>query len=335
MQVLSISNYFVRRVLHHAQARGMDVTKLLQRAGIPPRLYADRESRVTAEQFAALQAVVATELQDEMFGYCEKPVRPGSWSAFCHWALLAPNLGVALKRFCRFNALFESGLKSVLSVDGECVRIGFGPWNPASVLNPYAYEFVIYALHRLACWLVEENLAIEVVNLAYPEPEHSEVYRWLFPGGLSRFNQTNTEMVLERRVLDLPIRQTPETLAVFLRRQALNMLVNDYHQQAWAARTRAVLKARLENLPTLVEVAAELDIHPKKLRRHLDEEGVVYSDLKSQLRCDMAIRYLTRTHASIEEIASRIGYSETCTFTRAFKQWTGVAPYTYRKESKR
>lgn len=335
MQVLSISNYFVRSTLRHARERGMDITRLLQRAGIPPRLYADPDSRVTAEQYAALQAVVTAEMDDEMFGYCEQPLGRGTWSTLCHWLLLAPNTGIAIKRYCRFSGLTGKGFKTDMRVEGEGVVIRFSSWNPDVTIDSYAYEFVIYALHRLVCWLAEENLQIVRVNLAYPEPDHAQVYRWLFPGGVSHFDQPHHELVLERQALDLPIRQTPESLQEFLRRPGLYMLLNDYQRQTWAARTREVLKDQLENLPTLAQVAEQLDVHPKTLRRYLEDEGISYIDLKSQLRCDVAIRYLTRTKASVEEIATRIGFAETCTFTRAFKQWTGVAPYTYRKESQR
>ncbi|MBU3071279.1 AraC family transcriptional regulator [Aestuariicella sp. G3-2] len=33
-------------------------------------------------------------------------------------------------------------------------------------------------------------------------------------------------------------------------------------------------------------------------------------------------------------MAYLVGFSEACTFSRAFKKWTGVTPYTYRKSAK-
>ena len=60
-------------------------------------------------------------------------------------------------------------------------------------------------------------------------------------------------------------------------------------------------------------------------------EGISYGSLKGQLRRDIAIDHLTKSQQSIEQIAYLTGFSETCTFTRAFKRWTGVTPFSYRK----
>jgi AraC-like DNA-binding protein len=49
------------------------------------------------------------------------------------------------------------------------------------------------------------------------------------------------------------------------------------------------------------------------------------------MRRDYALHLLGKRGLSIEEIAYRTGFSESSAFIRAFKTWTGVTPYTYRK----
>ncbi len=88
----------------------------------------------------------------------------------------------------------------------------------------------------------------------------------------------------------------------------------------------------LHTSPNLDTLALQLEIHPKRLRRRLKGEGIEYQDLKDQLRRDMAINALTQTSLSIERIAERTGFAETSTFTRSFKRWTGVTPFTYRRK---
>ena len=79
------------------------------------------------------------------------------------------------------------------------------------------------------------------------------------------------------------------------------------------------------------DVAAALDIHPQTLRRRLSTEGTTFKDIKNQVRRDTALHFLGKQGLSIEEIAHRAGFSESSAFIRAFKGWTGVTPYTYRK----
>jgi AraC-like DNA-binding protein len=85
------------------------------------------------------------------------------------------------------------------------------------------------------------------------------------------------------------------------------------------------------DMPELVSVAADLDVHPQTLRRRLTAEGTTFKEIKNQLRRDTALHYLGKQGLSIEEIAHRSGFSESSAFIRAFKSWTGVTPYSYRK----
>jgi AraC-like DNA-binding protein len=330
MQEISISSYFLRAVLKQASAQGADAQELLGRANIPPRLLAQSGARVTAEQFASLQAITMRQMRDELLGYCGQPQKPGTWAVLSHWLIHAQDLGQMLKRFCHFYGVIERGFKAKLTLRDNHLIISFRPWGEKT-FEPYAYELFLFCLHRFACWLMEDSLPIRQVTLPYPQPEQIDEYRALFPRAECLFEKSDCRMVFDRDLLDKPVKQTPETLSHFLQQPLLNILINDYNLQSWAAKTRAVLRDSLADLQSLDEVAGQFGIHPKTLRRSLRAEGIGYSELKSQLRRDIAIRHLTRTTDSIEKIASLVGFSESSTFIRAFKMWTGVTPSSYRK----
>ena len=69
----------------------------------------------------------------------------------------------------------------------------------------------------------------------------------------------------------------------------------------------------------------------EELSERLTAEGTTFKEIKNQLRRDTALHFLGKQGLSIEEIAHRAGFSESSAFIRAFKGWTGVTPYTYRK----
>ena len=91
------------------------------------------------------------------------------------------------------------------------------------------------------------------------------------------------------------------------------------------------MRRNLVDMPELKEVASALDVHPQTLRRRLSAEGITFQEIKNQLRRDTALHLLGKQGVNIEEIAYRSGFSESSAFIRAFKSWTGVTPYTYRK----
>ena len=89
---------------------------------------------------------------------------------------------------------------------------------------------------------------------------------------------------------------------------------------------------KLGQKPVNLETAAEyLGVTTHTLRRRLKSWGISFSQLKDDTRRDVALALLENNKLTIQDIAARVGFSDSSTFTRAFKDWTHVAPNTYRK----
>ena len=97
-----------------------------------------------------------------------------------------------------------------------------------------------------------------------------------------------------------------------------------------AARVRARLLERLDRKPTVGEIAAELYMEERTLRRHLAAEGTSFSELLDEVHSTLATKFLGFPSMSIEEIALRLGYADGPAFTHAFKRWTGTTPSAWR-----
>jgi AraC-like DNA-binding protein len=168
-------------------------------------------------------------------------------------------------------------------------------------------------------------------TLSHPPVARKEEYRQVFLGNPVLFDQPAASLVMSSSLLDRPLRQNETSLRHFLRHPALMMLTQQFANDGWTARVRDILRHDMENLPELGAVAGRLGIHPQTLRRRLAAEGTSYKELKGGLRRDTALHFLGKQGLSIEEIAGRAGFSESSAVIRAFKGWTGVTPYCYRK----
>lgn len=331
MSKISISVYFVRAILRNAPARGLDVIQLLRSARISPRLLEQAHARVSAERVADLQTNTMLAMGDESLGYSPAPLPIGTWHMLCHAIISCETLGHALSRYTRFFRLFNTGYRSELvpGTDTETLRLTFADLPPG--LENYSTESFFFNSHRLASWLVQAHIPLVAANFRYSPPPQAEEYRHLLLANPIHFDQPVSELVFHRSITEQPLRQNPVSLRRFLRYPLLIMLTQQYQHASWVARVRELLRGKLAHLPELDEVAATLDIHPQTLRRRLSQEGTSFKDIKSQLRRDVALYYLGKQGLSIEEIAFRSGFSESSAFIRAFKGWTGVTPYTYRK----
>lgn len=71
------------------------------------------------------------------------------------------------------------------------------------------------------------------------------------------------------------------------------------------------------------------------LQRRLREEGLSFTSLVDNVRCEMAKYYLQQHQLPISEMALLLGYSEVSAFSRAFRRWFSISPRQWRQEERR
>ena len=325
---LSVSVHFLRAVLRHTVAAGVDPLQLLRRQRIPPRLLQEPQARIGVQQFADVQTLTMQAMGDESLGYAARPMPLGTWELMCHAVITARTLGQALHRYCRFYQLLDERMPVRLESDGSTAEVFMDSAETAR--GPYFAELALLNTHRFACWLVQEELPLREVRFAAAASATPSDYRLMFLANPVRFDCEHTCLSLSATLLEKPVLQTPETLTRYLRHPMLVMLTTLY-RDSWTARVREQLRGDLMNLPELTDVASGLDLHPQTLRRRLAVEGTTFKQLKSDIRRDTALHFLARPTLSVEDVAHRAGFSEASAFIRAFKGWTGLTPYAYRK----
>lgn len=325
---LSVSVHYVREVLRHALSAGVDPLQLLRDQRIPPRLLKEPQARLDIQQFADLQTKAMQAMRDESLGYTRRPMPLGSWDMMCHAVISAATLGQALHRYCRFYRLFEGGVQASLESDDKTSRIVLA--TDTTARGPYFAELMLFNTHRFACWLVREELPLLEVQFHEAAGATPADYHLMFLTAPVSFEREETSLSMAAKLLDKPVLQTPESLASYLRHPTLVMLTTLY-RDSWSARVREQLRRDLRHMPELKDVSAKLDLHPQTLRRRLGAEGTTFKQLKSDIRRDTALHFLGKRTLSVEEVAYRAGFSEASAFIRAFKGWTGLTPYAYRK----
>ncbi len=331
MRDLSISVYFARAVLKNAVAQGLDPISLLRKNRISPRLLLEDNARISIERFADLHVTTMQAMGDEALGYGGRRLPIGCWSMMCHAVIGCETLGQALSRYCRFYQLFDMAWAPTLEEDGALARVELLAANDAQATTPYLHELMLFNTHRFASWLVQEHLPIQLVQLSYAPLAQAQDYRHMFLANPVEFEQPRSQLVLSKALLDKRITQNETSLRHFLRHPVLIMLTQDYAFNSWTSRVRDIVRRQLRDIPELNDVATTLEVHPQTLRRRLAAEGTSFKDIKNQVRRDTALHFLGKQGLSIEEISHRAGFSESSAFIRAFKGWTGVTPYTYRK----
>jgi AraC-like DNA-binding protein len=94
--------------------------------------------------------------------------------------------------------------------------------------------------------------------------------------------------------------------------------------------------AILECLPggavSIDDAAQRLRVSRRTLQRRLSEEGVTYRELVREVRESLAAHYVKNTALPYGEVSFLLGFEETSSFFRAFREWTGSTPEATRVE---
>jgi AraC-like DNA-binding protein len=77
---------------------------------------------------------------------------------------------------------------------------------------------------------------------------------------------------------------------------------------------------------TIDAIASELGLSRQTLFRKLKVEGVTFATVLDELRHRLALHYLQTQRLSVKQTAHLVGFSDSTSFSRAFKRWTGSSP---------
>ncbi|MFM0616081.1 AraC family transcriptional regulator [Paraburkholderia nemoris] len=323
---------FVNAVLRGYRKYGVDPSDALREAQIAPPLLNEPGACVTASQFEALCRVAMQQLDDEALGWFSRRLSWGSYGLLCRASLTSPNLGVALKRWCRHHRLLTGNIILELVIENGVATLQIEERRRFGALREFCLVTSLRYMHGYACWLIDSQIPLIETDFPFPRPSHGSVHSLLFPGPV-HFAQDRARMRFAAQYLTLPPRRDERALRTMLQ-HALPLTVLQYRRdRLLASRARSLMTARPSDQHSAAALASALNVSVRTLHRQLEEEGTSLQALKDAVRREQAIEQLCRTTHPIKQIALSIGFASEKTFARAFRHWTGESPSEYRHRS--
>jgi AraC-like DNA-binding protein len=320
---------FVQAVVQGYQRYGCDPSEALQRAQIAPSMLQRPDVRITAAQFEVLCSTAMQQLDDEALGWFSRRLPWGSYGLLCRASLGAPDLGVALKRWCRHHRLLTADIVLGLCDDGERATLSIAEHCELGAQREFCLLTSLRYLHGFACWAVDSRITLREACFPFAAPPHAGVYPLLFPGPL-RFGAPRAGFSFDAHYLTLPLRRDERALRTMLQ-HALPLTVLQYRRdRLLVQRVRELLYHPHADALHAEGLARALNVSLRTLHRHLRLEGASVQSLKDEVRCRRAQDLLRRTRQPVKQIAHQLGYRSDKSFARAFRQWTGATPSDWR-----
>jgi AraC-like DNA-binding protein len=323
---------FVRAMVLGYEKYGLDPSEALRQAQITPAQLRKADARITAAQMETVSAVAMQELDDEALGWFSRKLPWGTYGMLCRASITAPSLGVALKRWCRHHRLLVDDVVPQLAVTGDTARYTVAEHRRLGAMREFCLVTLLRALHGYACWAIDSRIPLTAVEFPFAPPPHQDVYPLLFPGPVY-FHAARCGFAFDAEYLAMPLRRDERALRTMLQR-ALPLTVLQYRRdRLLVQRVRELLRAPGGASHTAAALAGALHMSTRSLHRQLRDEGAALQPLKDEVRRELALERLRRTDRPVKQIALEAGFRNEKSFARAFRQWTGRTPTSFRDGS--
>ena len=325
------------KYLRHAEQLGLDLEAARAAAGVTREDLADNARRIPSEAHERLLAHLVQASGDPLFGlHSARHVHPGSWSVLGYITMNCATLGEAMSRIVPYEKLVGDMGTSQLQMAGDHVRLIWNCRHENREIRRHMVENVLASWLLYARWIAETERSPRAVWLEHARPDGVEQadYEQLF-GCPVLFGQPCNALLVPLDYLGIPLRQADASLLRTLEEHALALIAGLDDNEPLPQRVKNALRQLLrDGLPRKEKVAEKFHMTVRTLQRHLQQAGTSYQEILDQLRQELAEHYLLRSDLTIQDIASYLGFTESRSFHRSFKAWTGMTPGEYRERRK-
>jgi len=319
---------------------------------LPLVLFQERalpDARISVDDYGRLFIYLVHRLQQELHGAgsnLDGTLRFSAYRMMFQAMLHAGTLEQALQRAAVYFQRLHSGSDGFqVEVDGEhaVCRFHFSDDSHRSLVSPENFSMEqlgwlpgltgrilsMSMWHRLCGWFVGSFIDLEAVEMRQartPGRDYAETFDCPV-----QFGARQDAYRFHSRYLHFPIVQSEASLERLLQTYPAELFRISPGEGSVAGRVRQLIGTDFQRpLPGLPEVAERLHMTAPTLHRRLRDEGTSFQQLKDQCRRDAAIACLTQGDYTTAQLAEMTGFSDSSTFHRAFRKWTGLTPQEYR-----
>jgi AraC-like DNA-binding protein len=326
----------VLAVVGFAATAGVAPPVLLQAAGIDPALLTGPDAYLLLTQEQRLWHEAARLTGDPDFGLhlaeWAVPRMEEQFDVLAFAVRSCATLGEHYRRVGRYLRLIHDGIYLSLTEESDMARLVTGHHHdPTSPRHPVECQLAISVLQARRA--TGEDFAPRAVYFAHARPARLTEHERLFRAPVY-YDCPRSELLLDRACLDRPQRQAEPRLLAYLDRQIDGLLAELPDSQRVGDAVKRCMKDQLpDREPSMAIIAEKLHMSPRSLQRRLHSEGTSFAELLSELRRDLALRYLRDQRIAIAEVGFLLGFLDVSAFHRAFKRWTGSTPAEYQRST--
>lgn len=315
------------------ESYAIDPLPLFRRARIDPALMSNLSSRTNSTTVHALWVDIAERVDDPCFGLRVGGFwHPSYMHALGYAWLSSSTLRSALNRLARFIHVIRRDIEVRLTDSDTSLTVEIISLDESAPRDAYWYADIDMSNLISMC---RANYGARLnpvsVSFTHPAPECSGDFFALFRCPVN-FSAPRNCMELSARDVDRHLPGSNPLMSQIHDQEIIQYLSrldrNDVVQKVKNAIIELLPDGRISDR----KVAEALFMSPRNLQRKLETQGTTFKTLLTDIRRDLALKYIRDTELTLTEISFMLGFSEMSAFSRAFKQWTGSSPSAQRQQ---
>ena len=316
---------FERYLLRYLADRGFDIETVKQRVteNAPNRL----------ERLRLLAGYASEKEADPLLGLTiGQQATTAAYGVLGHAQIHSSSLINAMKIVLKHLWVLHPSSKDVacLNLTREFVQLRYMAPPIWPELPDFFLDLFFSAQLGRAQELTNDPLTGSVVELQRAPPAHAVLYEKRM-GVRVRFGAEWDQISIPRSIAEAPLASSSIMLSRAYHDQCDAMLMDMKRSTSLAENIRQMIMRQPKTCSTMADIAAQLNISDRTLRRRLTAEGDTFRSINREVRFHLARNYLIDTSLSVLDIADLVGYFDASTFSRAFAEWSGKTPRDYRQ----
>ncbi|MEU6583352.1 AraC family transcriptional regulator ligand-binding domain-containing protein [Nocardia sp. NPDC046763] len=334
----TVSSHMVRLVLDTAKLAGVQGPHLAHIGGLDRSLLPYNRTRIPTADLYRLWEVLARTAGREMGVRAAATAEFGRLHVWDYLIRSAPTLADGFRDAARFSAVLCDPIAEFhVKENGDQLQVTYVDTPTNEPVDIVHREFALAVAVRRAREGFGPAATPVRVDFAHHAPTHREYLVKSLGTDNIHFDQrsdTITFLTCGSASGSLEHEHDPQ-LREILHYYAQGLIDNARPEHTWLDTFRSALRETLsssnEIAVTLDAVAHRLVLSTRTLQRRLTAHDTTWRVELETARRELAVALLHNPALPVKSIAHQLGYRDQQTLSRAFHQWTGQSPSTYRR----
>jgi AraC-like DNA-binding protein len=319
----------VKLIVSALISMGENPEAVLRQAGIEQHVL-DTHQRIPSKDMTILWQLCCSRcLYGEFSIHLSKVLLPQHLHRLGDMLVTSENMLDILQQVVKYSTLLTTALYAQLIVGKKSTQLIFKLALPNFNIHTAAFESGMVILITLLKKLVPQDaIGLKQVHMMRSPPS-SNCYQDFFQADVE-FLAKHHSLVFCNSHLHQPLPLFDNDIRTHQEQLMLQDLQEIYHP-TFIYQVTNLIELNLSSSTNIETcVADELSLSVRTLQRRLSKHQTSFSALLKEVRFAKAKQELMSENCPIKRLAFLLGFNSATSFSRAFKQWSGMSPKTYR-----